>query len=225
VLPVAQGTNCSVGQPKRGSYALIDQLEATGAPVMLLLPEVAYDQASSAAGLFSRPGGWYNFLEELLSESLAPILGERHVSDIGRIVVFSHSGAYLVTGYIATIGNVSQVREVVLFDSLYGAFQMFDQFVKNHLAQLGNQPTQYRFSNVYTDHGGTYNNSLNMEVQVAKWLKAAGKSSYLLFDNTYSTLPPAAYLTPVIFKRSMLAHDSVPTYYFKQFVTASPFFF
>jgi len=45
--------------------------------------------------------------------------------------------------------------------------------------------------------------------------------SLLLYDDTYDTLPYSAYATPIIFKRSELAHDDVPRYYFPRFVETS----
>ena len=73
---------------------------------LLVIPEVKYDAASSDPGQLGKTNGFLNFMEELLSSqhALAPILGEHHVEDLGRISVFTHSGGYRVASRIATQG-------------------------------------------------------------------------------------------------------------------------
>lgn len=228
VLAVDQNTNCSVGQPPRGSYGLIEQIEVIRLTnTLLLLPEVAYDQRSSDPGNFGKVGGWAAFLNELFATDQMRndvFNGLLMTTDnIADMIVFSHSGAYVVAGDIATIGNVTAVREVVLLDSLYGDFGAFDSFIQSNIQSFGVESIdQYRFANVYTDNGGTYNNSLAQELRVSNWMAAAGLEAELLFDNTYDTLPPSAYnSSAVIFKRSALPHDHVPRYYFQQFIAGS----
>jgi hypothetical protein len=225
ILPQGAGINCTAGGPVRASYSLMAQMEATRAPALLLLPEVAYDQASSDPGALGTSGGWAALLSELLATpEMVRVTGgvARSVDDIHRMEIFSHSGAYVVAGSIATIGNVSAVRGVTLFDSLYGDFSAFDTYLTGHLSALGNSSdADYRFANVYTCCGGTANNSLAQETRFAGWLSAAGASDLLLFDDTYDTLPDEAFGFPVLFKRSELAHDSVPSYYLSRFIANS----
>jgi len=229
VLPAGQGINCSVGQPVRMSYSLIKQIEAARIPALLLLPEVEYDLASSNPGQFGQQDGWYNFISELLVLLVADkIIPESmsSVSSIHRMAVFSHSGAYDVTASIASIGGISQVREIVLLDSLYADFDQFNSWIADNANSQSfgtSSAMQYIWGNVYTDHGGTYDNSLEQANVTLSTLLADNESSLLLFDNTYDTLPASDYTTyPIIFKRSELAHDSVPVYYFQQFIQASP---
>jgi len=229
VLLAGSGTNCSVGQPARMSYSLIAQIEAAQIPALLLLPEVEYDMASSNPGQFGTAGGWYDFMSELLllltADNIIPD-SMSDVSSINRMAVFSHSGAYDVTASIATIGGVPQVREVVLLDSLYADFDQFNAWIAQNVRNESfgtDSAAQYIWGNVYTDHGGTYDNSLTQANVTLAVLAASNESELMLFDNTYDTLPALDYKTyPVIFKRSELAHDDVPVYYFQQFIQASP---
>jgi len=229
VLPVGQGQNCSVGGPARSSYSLIKQIEAAQTPSILLVPEVEYDMASSNPGLFGTKAGWHNFMTELLGlmveDELIPATWGS-VDAINRMTIFSHSGAYQATALIATIGNVSAVREVVLLDSLYGNIDDFNSWIEEAAdnVEFGTNSTlQRRYANVYTDNGGTYDNSVQQANVTTSLLLSLNQSQLLLTDNTYDTLPAADYLEfPVIFKRSELAHDGVPTYYFQQFLQGGP---
>jgi len=229
VLLAGQGTNCSVGQPARMSYSLIKQIEAAKIPALLLLPEVEYDMASSNPGQFGRKNGWNYFMTELLqllvNDMIIPAwMGS--LNSINRMAIFSHSGAYDVTASIAAFGGVPQVSEIVLLDSLYADFTQFNDWIELQATAHSfgtNSSAQYIWGNVYTDNGGTYDNSITQANVTASVLTSFKESNLLLFDNTYDTLPANDYIKyPVIFKRSELAHDSVPVYYFQQFIQASP---
>jgi len=229
VLDVGQGTNCTAGQPARNSYSLIKQIEAAQIPALLLLPEVKYDEPNSDPGQLGDAGGWYDFMAELLSllvsdKILPPSMED--VASINRIVVFSHSGAYDVTAAIASVGGVAQVKGIVMLDSLYADFDQFNTWIAQNAANNSfgtTNSTEYMWGNVYTDHGGTYDNSVVQANTTLTFLEASSQQSLMLWDNTYSTLPASDYTTfPIIFKRSELAHDDVPVYYIQQFIQASP---
>jgi len=143
-------------------------------------------------------------------------LGKYTLSNIKRIIVFSHSGGYNTIADILSVGGVPQTREAILLDSLYARFQEFDNFIVNNLPKFGIGTGFYRYGNVYTDHGGTFQNSIDQAKRASKW--AHNNKSLYLFDNTYGTLPPEAYRHPLIFKRSQLSHDDVPRYYVEQFL-------
>jgi len=180
--------------------------------------EVKYDQASSDPGQFANQGTWKNFIQEFLTASRSHI-GTRTLLDIRRLVIFSHSGAYLVTGKIATQQSAGEtkLRQVVLLDSLYGSFNDFTNFITSHMAMLGNSSLDYQYTNVWTDHGGTDRNSIAEAIAIGKLMRAANKGDKYFWDNTTATLPPSIYRNfPVIFKHSAMTHDGVPTYYFEQ---------
>jgi hypothetical protein len=220
------GSACTPGGPVRNAYDLIRQFDATGVQALLVLPEVAYDQATGNPGQLGTTNGLRNFLEELFSVALAPVIGVHHVADLGRVVLMSHSGGYTAVADMATTGGVPQVREIDLLDSLYGQTTLFDRFVMGHLAQFGDATVPlggYRFADVYTSTGGTDANSVAMAQRVQTWLAATGDTARLLFDDTTATLTVADYQHPLIFKHSALAHDGVPRYYFSFLVAASGF--
>lgn len=188
---------------------------------MLLLPELKYDEASGDPGLLGKQNGFANFMVELFSQ-MTSIIGNKTLNDVKHVMIFSHSGGYTAMSAMAMIGGVSQVKELILLDSLYGELNRYDGFVKGNLLQFGNGVKQYRFGNVYTDNGGTYLNSVEMGKRMKGWIQSAGLNvkEVLFEDNTYGTMKDEDYLHSMIVKRSSLGHDVVPTYYFGKFIKA-----
>ena len=105
-----------------------------------------------------------------------------------------------------------------------GQTNVFDGWVQNDIARFdATRADGMRWIDVYTATGGTDANSRTMSASAQMWLNAAGLSASYFDDNTTSTLPPAAYAHPVIFKLSGLAHGDVPKYYFGELARASGF--
>jgi len=217
VLSESDNHNCSVSAPKREAYGIIDQLERSKVPAILLAPEVAYDQQSSSAGEFAKKNRWQLFLNEFLQRS-SGYIGKHSLDSIKRILVFSHSGGYNTIASILSDGGVPQTREAFLLDSLYARTSDFDNFITKNIKKFGNGVGLYRYGNVYTDNGGTYSLSIDQAKRAGKWTDNSTK--LYLFDNTYSTLPPTAYKHPILFKRSALSHNGVPRYYVEKFLEA-----
>lgn len=214
-------TSCTPGAAPRSAFGLIDQFDRAHVPAVLVLPEVAYDEATGDPGQLGATNGLRAFLDELFSVQMAPIIGAHTVGDLGRVILLSHSGGYRVAAAAATIGGVPQLREVDLLDSLYGSIASYDAFVMEHVAPLQPSPDRYgrwRFGSVYTDTGGTDANNVSMAMRATAWVASPDA---MLWDDTYATLAPADYGHPLIFKRSELGHDGVVRYYFEQFVRAS----
>jgi len=133
------------------------------------------------------------------------------VADVGTLIVTSHSGGYQAAAGIASKGGIP-VDEIDLFDSLYGNTTDFDTWAK---AVTG----QKRFTDFYTQGGGTLANSQAMATRASSgsWVPAA----QLLDDRTTDTLTDAQYAHELIFKLSGLTHDGVPAYYFAKVIGTS----
>ncbi len=128
---------------------------------------------------------------------------------------------------MATVGGVEQVREIVLLDSLYADFSQFDAFVQNNLEQFGTDPSQYRFSSVFTVDGGTYQNNVAMEKRALGWVEAADMENILFIDNSESELSVQTIENySLLFKLTSLDHNDVPRRMFYDFLigTAWSFF-
>src|SRR5690349_8124655 len=109
-------TACTSGGAIRNAYQLATQLEATDKNALLVLPEVAFDQASGASGKLGTQGGFRALLEETLANIPAP-LGPLTFSQIDKVIVSEHSGGYGAVASMITIGDVP-TDEVWLFDGL-----------------------------------------------------------------------------------------------------------
>jgi len=208
---------CTPGGPKRNAFSLAAQLEQSGRNALLICPEVAFDQASGAAGKLATQGGLKAMLAETLAE-LPPPIGPIDLAEHDQLIIATHSGGYVAAAAMATIGDV-RVDELWLFDSLYGRTSSFDSWVMGDIPSFATSMPARRFANVYTSGGGTYANSQAMADRAAGWV--TGDPSVLLDDRTTATLTDAEYQHGLIFKLSGLSHDDVPRKYFSRLLATS----
>lgn len=207
-------TECTPGNGVRIATGLAAQLDLAGMNALLVLPEVAYDQASSDPGAFADDGGFRAFLTESLATLPAP-LGPITLDEVAHVIVASHSGGYAAVASIITVGGVD-VDEVWLFDSLYGYEATFDDWIMSDLASFAGAR---RFATFYTATGGTLDNNYAMADRAAGWV--AADPSVLVDDRTTATWADATYHHGLLFKASMLSHDGVPQYYVERMVATS----
>jgi hypothetical protein len=218
-------TECTPDAGARDALHLSDQLDAARVNAILVAVELPYDASTGAAGQLAKPGDFHALLHELFTEHMDALLGRAlDVADFDPIVVATHSGGYEAAAMAISVGQVPQIREVDLFDSLYGDTAIFDTWVHANEGRFAPQRTDgLRFMNVYTQNGGTEPNSRAMEANVAEWLGDAGLSSSLLDDNVTDTLEAGAFAHPVIFKLTSLPHGDVPKVYFQIFASHAGF--
>ncbi len=221
----AVNTACTSGGSTRTAHHLIEQLDAAHVNAILIAVEVAYDQASGATGTLSNDGGLSDLLNELLDGHLGAMLGRpTSLADFDRVVLASHSGGYTAVARALDRGHVPHVREVMLFDSLYGELPVYRSYTVTELARFDpGGTTPLRFAMVFTDGGGTDTNSRSLAREIETGLSTLGHPEWLLFDDTTTTLNAAAFDHPMIVKHSMLSHDGVVLYYFQRFVAAVGF--
>ena len=241
--------NCSAGGQIREGYDLIGQFErackgrGSLCSSLFVAAEVAYDQANDSPGKWANEGMLKAFLDELLIEHMSAILNSStnavyDTSKVSRIRIFSHSGGYYTIGDMAIIGGMTAVvKDLVLFDSLYANFDKFDGFVQSHIYSFGYLYSQFRFSSLYTQSGGTYSNNQNMAARVKSMISMAtaagavdpdptdGGIALLLLDNSSSTSANSnsTVYTQIqnytaIFKLATCSHDDVPRNYFYAFL-------
>jgi hypothetical protein len=208
-------TACTPGGPARIATHLAAQLDASDRNALLVLPEVAYDMASSDPGTLGSDGGFRALLEETLA-TLPPPLGPRSLADVGRVMVASHSGGYSAVSSMITVGGVD-VDELWLFDSLYGFASRFDAWIEGDLPSF--VAGTRRFAAVYTGSGGTLDNTQAMADRAAEWVAANPEA--LVDDRTTATWPDDTYHHGLLFKASALSHNGVPEYYFERMLATS----
>lgn len=216
VRPTADAQPCSAGGAVRNAYNLIGQLEDSGRNALLLCPEVAFDRASADPGRLGVTGGFHALVAEALAQVRAE-LGPIDVDRLSRVVLASHSGGYAAAAAMAVRGGLP-VAELYLLDSLYGNSADFESWMRQDLGSFSSSAPSRRFASVYTDTGGTLTNNQQLATRAAGFLL---DPSALVDDRTTATWPPATYQHGLLFKRSALAHDGVPRYYFGTLLSTS----
>jgi hypothetical protein len=182
------GNNVSNAIPK---YKLIDQFVASDRNAILVLPEAAVDAQDSFGGKLEDPDGFKKFMAEVVDK-----LRERKVikSDkVGKIILSGHSGGYEVISEMLARGGMSEhVHEVWLFDALYANTEWFALWFDHHKG---------RFIDLYTDHGGTKENALDLMTA----LKENGVPFYTGDDAAVT--PKELRDNHLVFLYSALPHD------------------
>ena len=138
-------------------YNLIRQFEASHKLAALILPETAKNAPDSYGGKLEQKGMFKNLIKDVLLKLKKERI-IKHSCGSGNIILSGHSGAYRVIAHILQKGEV-QVKETILFDALYAETEKFLDWIK---ADSSNH-----FINIYTDQGGTVNETNNMMKQMA----------------------------------------------------------
>jgi hypothetical protein len=134
-------------------YRLIEQLVESGKNAVLIVPEGPHDAPDSFGGKLEDPDGFKNFMDELVTTLKQRGLFKRDFS-AGDIILSGHSGGYRVIAAIVDRGGMpSSVKEVWLFDALYAETDKFLAWAERGSGRL---------LNIYTDNGGTKDDSEGM---------------------------------------------------------------
>lgn len=128
-------------------YKLPEQFAKSGKNAVLIVPQGPLNAPDSFGGKLESTNAFHAFMEEALSALKASGAIANANATFGRIILSGHSGGYHVMSAILHNGDLAQnIKEVWLFDALYGGTENFVGWQK---AQDG------RLLNIYTDHGGT----------------------------------------------------------------------
>lgn len=194
--------------PTRSASHLAAQVSAAAKNVLLILPEVAYDMASSDPGKLGEKNGFSKFLQEVLGK-LPDEIGKKTLADVATVTVASHSGGYWATASIATQGGVP-IEQIWLLDSLYGSYPSYVDWIQSNVAGLsGASKWNHRFFTVYTDGGGT----MALSQQLAAATQPLVPAASWLHDTTTSTWKADSYAHGLLFKHSALTHHETTLYY------------
>lgn len=121
-------------------YRLREQVDRSARNAILVVPQGPKDAPDSDFGKLEHDtNGFARLVDEI-----AAFLREQHVTAatrIGRIVLSSHSGGYGGEGGVLTRGGMNgSITDVLLFDSAYGYYDAFANWVKaksgNHLLSM-----------------------------------------------------------------------------------------
>lgn len=139
-------------------YRLIEQFCASGRNAILIVPQGPLNASDSFGGKLEDTNGFARFMDETMNvlEKNANI----HQAKTGKIILSGHSCGYEVISSILERGGLSdRVQEVWLFDALYGRTEKFANWFERD---------GVRFVDLYTEHGGTKEESENLMADLKK---------------------------------------------------------
>jgi hypothetical protein len=177
-------------------YHLIEQFAAAGRNAILVVPQGPYNAPDSFDGKLEDTNGFKVFMNEVLEKLAANGVFASHSVVLGNVILSGHSGGYHPIGAIVDHGGLTgHIREVWLFDALYGNIDNFVDWQKNENGRL---------INIYTDHGGTRENS---EALLAMYRT---KGVALFANEDTNTLPDNLLTNKLVFMHTDMAHNEVP---------------
>lgn len=138
-------------------YGLSRQFAEANVNAVLVLAETAKNSPDSYGGKLEQKNTFHGLVDDVLKKLVS--MNVIRVKDrVGNVILAGHSGAYRVMAHILESGNVP-VSEVILFDALYANRDQFMNWltVNKH----------HRFIDLYTDHGGTLDETKQMMQQVS----------------------------------------------------------
>ncbi|HXT11815.1 MAG TPA: D-alanyl-D-alanine carboxypeptidase/D-alanyl-D-alanine-endopeptidase [Candidatus Angelobacter sp.] len=190
-------------------YRLIQQLAHSGKNAVLIVPQGPYMAPDSFGGKLEDTNGFAAFMDEAVEKLRDSGALATSKFQIGNIILSCHSGGYHVVAAILDHGGLQEkIREVWLFDALYGNDDNFVSWQKNQNGRL---------LDVYTDHGGT---SEETEKLMALY-KSNNTDPLAAEEGAVGT--EALQTNKLVFLHSDLPHDDVIASHrtFEQFIQSS----
>ncbi|MDE3214287.1 MAG: hypothetical protein KGM98_13720, partial [Bacteroidota bacterium] len=138
-------------------YGIARQFAGMGLNMILVLAETARDAPDSYGGKLEQQGTFRGLVSDVLKELMARGVEGPHAR-VGQVILAGHSGGYRVIAGMLSRGGV-EVSKVVLFDALYANRDEFFSWLT--------ASRHHRFIDIYTDHGGTLEETHAFMKQVA----------------------------------------------------------
>jgi hypothetical protein len=129
--------HCGPGAPDSEGWDLARFHDQAHTNTLFVVPQLGYMKRDGRPGKFAHPGGFRDFLEELLRGPLADVLGSvRTLADVSSIDLVAHSAGYQTALAILEHGGIdgSQIHSVVLLDALYRETDRFAKYMEAHRA-------------------------------------------------------------------------------------------
>ncbi len=176
-------------------FQLIQQLAGSDKNAVLIVPEGPRLAADSFGGKLEDANGFKAFMAEAVDKLRASGVLAQSNLEIGNIILSGHSGGYHVMAAILDHGGLREkIREVWLFDALYGGAEEFSAWQKS-----GNG----RLLDIYTDHGGT-------KEETEKFMAShkTNGAGFFANEDTGATIETLR-TNNLVFLHTDLAHDDV----------------
>jgi hypothetical protein len=140
-------------------FKLIEQFTESKKNAIFVFPEGPKNSPDSFGGRMEEKNGLKNLVADVLK-----FLKQQHkitTANVGSIILAGHSGAYRVISYCLIRGGLTKnISDVILFDALYGETEKFSYWIDHYKG---------RFINIYTDSGGTKNESESLMSDLDGW--------------------------------------------------------
>jgi hypothetical protein len=210
---------CTEDGDARTASGLSAQIDEARVNALLVAVELRVDLPTGEPGQLAMPGNLRELLRELFTEHLAEPLGcALDVDMLDRVVLVAHSGGYQAAASALRYGDLPQITEVDLLDALYGADDVFADWVQQAVEDLDRG---LRFVDLYTSAGGTLERTRTLAKLARRY--AGSLEDVVENDDSDGDLSPETLLRPIVFKRVPLQHSQLPRAYFGALVRAAGF--
>ena len=174
-------------------YNLIGQFSESNLNAIFVFPEGPKNSPDSFGGKLEEKDGLKNLINDVIQYLNAK--AKLNSSKIGKIILAGHSGAYRVISFCVMRGGLTtNISYVILFDALYGETEKFTHWIENY---------DGRFIDIYTDSGGTKNESESLMQDLDAW----GISYFHTEENELK--PQSLSNNRLIFIHTDLVHNEV----------------
>lgn len=176
-------------------FRIAEQFAESRKNAVLVFPEGPRFAPDSFGGKLEDSCG----LQRLLQETMTVLREKCGVKggSVGNVILAGHSGAYRAIAFMLLRGN-TPVREVWLFDALYGHTEKFTHWLEHDCKRL-----RGRFINIYTDDGGTKSETEKCIADLRAWRLPHS-------EHTEQTLTPQDLTrSPAVFIHTDLTHNDV----------------
>jgi hypothetical protein len=212
VIVAAENAPCAPGGPVRYAMDVVAQFDRARIPALLVVPQLAFDAASSAGGRMTESNGLERLLHDVLND---PAVRRRVVPPhadprIGRVALVAHSGAFVPAAELVAHGGV-EIHEIHMLDALYRDRVEFFAWVRAHAADFDPaHGSARRFTVIYTDREGTGARTRETVRRISSMLPD-GIRGLAAIDHPLLTSPPDLLWTrPVFALRTAVRHEDIP---------------
>lgn len=141
------------------TFRIVDQFIQSRKNAILIIPQGPRNAPDSFGGKLEEQNGFRKMVDEVVD--ILNHVGLLETNQVGSIILAGHSGAYRVMSYILLHGGYTiNIKEVYLFDALYGQTEKFTYWIDHYQGKL---------INIFTPDGGTKDESENLMVDLIAW--------------------------------------------------------
>jgi len=140
-------------------FRLIEQFSESKKNALFVFPEGPKYSPDSFGGRMEEKDG----LKNLVNDVLNFLKKEKKITSgqVGSIILAGHSGAFRVMAFCLMRGGLTKnISDVMLFDALYAQTEKYSHWIDNNRG---------RIINIYTDDGGTKNESESLMADLDGW--------------------------------------------------------